>query len=37
LTRALLCWGRNESGQVGDGTTTNKSTPTAVVGGLRWP
>ena len=26
----LKCWGVNESGQVGDGTTTNRPTPTAV-------
>jgi hypothetical protein len=26
------CWGRNESGEVGDGTTENRFVPTAVVG-----
>jgi len=27
------CWGGNDSGQVGDGTTTNRHQPTAVLGG----
>ena len=35
-TGAGYCWGLNEPGQVGDGTTINRSTPTAVLGGLRW-
>ena len=28
------CWGENERGQVGDGTTADRLAPTAVVGGL---
>jgi alpha-tubulin suppressor-like RCC1 family protein len=27
---SVRCWGNNEHGQLGDGTTTNKDTPTAV-------
>jgi len=29
---ALLCWGLNILGEVGDGTTTNRFTPTQVTG-----
>ena len=31
---APYCWGGNAQGQVGDGTTTARTTPTAVSGGL---
>lgn len=31
---AAYCWGENERGQVGDGSTTDRSSPSAVVGGL---
>ncbi len=30
----LLCWGANDRGQLGDGTTIDRSTPTQVVGFL---
>ncbi len=31
-----LCWGDNRRGQVGDGTTTNRTQPTAVSGGANF-
>ena len=32
LTQAVLCWGENEQGQLGNGSTANKSVPTAISG-----
>ncbi len=32
----LSCWGDNTNGQIGDGTTANKNTPTGVQGGGTW-
>lgn len=31
---ATFCWGRNAAGQIGDGSQTPRSSPTAVAGGL---
>jgi alpha-tubulin suppressor-like RCC1 family protein len=33
---AVYCWGDNEVGAIGDGTTEDRFVPTKVVGGLSW-
>lgn len=33
---AAYCWGNNELGQIGDGTTQSRPNPTAVSGAYRW-
>jgi alpha-tubulin suppressor-like RCC1 family protein len=35
-TGDAYCWGNNQFGQVGDGTTVNKNDPTLVSGGLKF-
>lgn len=34
--KSLWCWGWNQFGQVGDGTTTDRNIPTALSGGGQW-
>lgn len=36
-TGQMWCWGDNESGELGDGTGFNQSTPVTVLGGLKFP
>lgn len=33
---AAFCWGRNDTGQLGDGTMISRANPTPVAGGLRF-
>lgn len=35
-TGAAYCWGANDSGQLGDGATTDRLKPTLVLGGLKF-
>ena len=35
-SRRAYCWGHNDTGQLGDGTTTDHPSPRAVVGGRVW-
>jgi alpha-tubulin suppressor-like RCC1 family protein len=32
----VYCWGRNDGGALGDGTSTNRGVPTLVIGGLQF-
>ena len=35
-TGSAICWGRNTTGELGDGTKVNRSTPVTVSGGQKW-
>jgi alpha-tubulin suppressor-like RCC1 family protein len=35
-TGILYCWGKNDAGQVGDGSTTDRAAPTPIGGALRF-
>jgi hypothetical protein len=35
-TGEMYCWGDNSAGQLGNGTTTGRTSPTAVLGGLKF-
>ena len=36
--RSIVCWGLNDNGQLGDGTTTQRNTPTSVsMNSFHWP
>jgi alpha-tubulin suppressor-like RCC1 family protein len=37
MSHMVLCWGFNQSGQLGDGSVVDKNVPTLVSGGLRVP
>ncbi|HET9729712.1 MAG TPA: hypothetical protein VFR41_09845 [Acidimicrobiia bacterium] len=36
-TGILMCWGENQEGELGDGTTTDRLSPAAISGGVGFP